>query len=238
MNKMRQWSLFTAVAVLVVFAAGWFLAVSPQRSKVAELHTQAATQQSSNSQLQAQLSQLQAEKRGLPAQQRVLSEFATKIPDNPALPALVRQLSAAAVASGVDLVSLAPTAPAPLTASAVTTSSVPVAGAASSAPATQVDQIAIAVHLQGSYYNVESFFAAVEKLGRAVKVSQFTAAPAGGGTSSSPASGSSSGGSAAADGPPALAPGTLDVTLTANVFMAPPIVPSSVSPTAPAAPAN
>ena len=43
MNKMRQWSMLTAAAVVVVFIAGWFLAVSPQRHKAAQLRSQAAS---------------------------------------------------------------------------------------------------------------------------------------------------------------------------------------------------
>src|SRR5437764_14606565 len=115
MEKMRQWSMLTGVAVVVVFAAGWFLAVSPQRHHTADLRAQAASQQSANAQLLSQVDQLKQQKLGLPAQQRLLDQIAAKIPDNPAPPALIRELSSAATAAGVDLVSMAPSPPAAVT---------------------------------------------------------------------------------------------------------------------------
>src|SRR3954451_10066252 len=111
MDKMRQWTMLTVVGVVAVLGAGWFLAVSPQRHHAAQLRSQAASQQSANSQLQSRVSQLQQQQKGLPAQQRRLNHIATKIPDNPALPPLIRQLSAAADGAGVDLVSLSPANP-------------------------------------------------------------------------------------------------------------------------------
>src|SRR3954447_4596706 len=111
MNKMRQWSMLTAAAVVVVFVAGWFLAVSPQRHHAADLRSQAATQESANTGLRTQVAQLEQQKQGLPAQQRLLAKFATKIPDNPELPTLIRQLTAAAEQAGADPTSVAPATP-------------------------------------------------------------------------------------------------------------------------------
>src|SRR3954469_8073383 len=111
MDKMRQWTMLTVVGVVAVLGAGWFLAVSPQRHHAGQLRSQAANQQSANGQLQARVSQLQQQQKGLPAQQRRLNQIATKIPDNPALPALIRQLSSAADGAGVELVSLSPANP-------------------------------------------------------------------------------------------------------------------------------
>src|SRR4051812_20714042 len=114
MEKMRQWSILTAVGVLAIFVAGWFLFVSPQRSNAADLRSQATTQQQANSALQQNVSQLEQQKRGLPEQQRLLEQIATKVPNSPALPVLIRQLTSASRAAGVDLVSLSPSAPAPV----------------------------------------------------------------------------------------------------------------------------
>src|SRR3954447_20590144 len=133
MNKMRQWSMLTGLAVVVVFAAGWYLAVSPQRHHAAELRSQATTQQAANAQLLGQINQLKQQKRGLPAQQRLLDRIAAQVPDNPALPALIRDLSTAADAAGVDLESMPPAIPAPVvaTAAAGTVTRSSAAGAAS-----------------------------------------------------------------------------------------------------------
>src|SRR4051812_44460419 len=168
MNKMRQWSMLTAAAVVVVFVAGWFLAVSPQRHQAADLRAKAATQESANAGIRSQVSQLELQKKGLPAQQRLLAKFATQIPDNPELPALIRQLSAAADAAGIDLVSMSPAAPAPVAVVATGTT-------AAAAPALR--QIAVQFSVKGSYFNLESWFVAIEKLPRSMKVTQWTLTP-------------------------------------------------------------
>src|SRR5690242_13116616 len=138
MEKTRQWSLLTAVAVVVVLAAGWFLLVSKQNHKAAELKTQASQVQSENSGLASQVAQLKAQSKDLPAQQARLNKIAQQVPDNPALPSLIRQLTTAANAAGVDLVSLAPATPslvqaAPAAAAASTSTSTSTSSA--SAPA-------------------------------------------------------------------------------------------------------
>ena len=226
MEKMRQWSMLTGVAVVVVFAAGWFLAVSPQRHHTADLRAQAASQQTANAQLLSQVDQLKQQKLGLPAQQRLLDQIAAKIPDNPALPALIRELSTAATAAGVDLVSMAPSPPAAVTSTVGAVA--PTTGLAAPAAA-PLQQISISLNVKGSFYNVESFFAAVEKMKRALRVTQWSLAP--GGTTAPAASGAGAAG-AAAQAPP----DTLNATLTALVYESPKVVqPTQVAPVAAAA---
>lgn len=174
MEKMRQWTILTAAGVLAIFVAGWFLLVSPQRSNAAELRTQAVTQQQANSTLQANVSQLEQQKRGLPEQQRLLEQIATKVPNSPALPVLIRQLTAAARAAGVDLVSLSPSAPAPVAAAAPATTTT-----GTVTPGAALSQIPLAIEVSGSYFNIESFFGEVEHLSRAMLVTDFTLTPDG-----------------------------------------------------------
>jgi Tfp pilus assembly protein PilO len=240
MNKMRQWSMLTGLAVVVVFAAGWYLAVSPQRHHAAELRGDAATQQAANAQLLGQINQLKQQKRGLPAQQRLLDRIAAQIPDNPALPALIRDLSTAANAAGVDLESMAPATPSPVSATAPAGSVTPpsaTTGAASTSRARTtaglpLDQISIVIKVRGSFYNVESFFAAVEKMKRAMRVTQWSMAPAT--SAGTPAAAGSGSGSA----PTAkqLPPDTMEASLTALVYESPQLARSTqVAPVAAAA---
>src|SRR3954470_614574 len=128
MTKSRQWAVLTAVVCLAVLAAGWFLVIKPQRAHAAALRSQAQGVDEQSNQLRAQVAQLRQQQKDLPAQQKVLSQIGTKIPDNPALPTLIRQLSAAAEGAGVNLVSLAPGQPAVVAAPGV-------AAAAATAPA-------------------------------------------------------------------------------------------------------
>lgn len=220
MTRARQWSVLTAVACLAVMAAGWFILVKPQRTHASGLREQASQVDQTNQTLQSQIAHLRAQAKDLPGQQRKLAKIATQVPDSPALPTLIRQLSAAADSAGVNLVSLSPGQPAlvalPVAAAATTgagtTGTSPAAPAATTAtsPATAPDamlaSIPLQVQIQGSYFNLESFFQAIETLPRAMQVTQFSATLAQAG---------------AAPGGQTVAPGTLNVTLTASVYMSP-----------------
>jgi len=223
MDKMRQWTLLTVVGIVAVLGAGWFLAVSPQRHHAAELRAKAETQVNANTQLQQRVAQLEQQKKGLPAQQRRLNQIAAKVPDNPALPALIRQLSAAAGGAGVDLVSLSPAQPVAMTATASTTvapaaSTTSTAPTASAAAPASVLQIPVVIVVKGTYYNIESFFAAVEKLPRAVLVPGWQLSVANGGTGG--------GGSGTTQ---VLPDGTLQGQINAMVFESPQVASASSS---------
>jgi Tfp pilus assembly protein PilO len=232
MEKMRQWSILTAVGVIAVLAAGWFLLVSPQRSHATDLRSQAASQQSANDGLRARVAQLEAQKKGLPAQQRLLDEIAAKIPASPELPALIRQLSTAAEAAGVDLVTLAPTAPTAVTVTApaapVTTAPATDTAATTGTPAaapvpaaSSLMQIPVSVTVRGTYFNLTSFFRNVEKMDRGTLVSGWKISPV-------ESAGPSTSGNAAASDAPA---GELTATLSTIVFESP-VATAPVTPTA------
>lgn len=224
MSKTRQWATLTAVVCLAVLAAGWFLVVKPQRSHAAGLRTQAQTVQASSTQLRSQVAQLRQQQKDLPAQQKLLSQIAAKVPDNPALPALIRQLSAAADGAGVNLVSLAPSAPTLVTA---TRSSAGTATTATATPGVHggapLAGIPLALQVQGSYFNIVQFFSAVESLNRAMLISGFSLSPA----TSGAAPVASTPGAAPAAG--TLPPGTLNATINAQVFESPQLAPATTT---------
>jgi Tfp pilus assembly protein PilO len=170
MEKMRQWTILTALGVVGVLAAGWFVLVSPQRAHVSDLKTKAASEQSATAQLQTQVAQLKQQQNGEPAQQRKLMKIASQIPDNPQLPALIRELSDAAHKAGVSLDSLAPAQPL-LQAPAATTTP----GAVAPPP---LAQIPVTISVTGSYFNIESFMRSLEHLDRALLTKGLTVGPA------------------------------------------------------------
>jgi Tfp pilus assembly protein PilO len=180
MDKLKQYTTFTVLGCLVVLAAGWFLLVSPKRSHAAELRTTAASQVTANSQLETQLAVLKAQAKDLPKQQAKLAKVAAKIPDNPALPAMVRALTTAATSAGVELVSMTPGTPAAITAAPA---AAPVAGstrrtaAASTAAAGQLAMIPLTLSVVGGYFQVEQFVANLEDLPRSLRITSLTLAP-------------------------------------------------------------
>ena len=84
----------------------------------------------------------------------------------------------------------------------------------------------MALTVQGSYFNIESFFRSVEKLSRAMLVKSWTIAPGATSTGSSSGAGQGSGGQAS------VTPNALTGTLQAVVFESPAVaatVPSATT---------
>src|SRR5436309_1136691 len=114
MSKIQQWVALTLLGVLAAFAGGWFLLISPKKADAAKVRTEKTSVQSQVAQLQSQLSVLKAQAADLPKRQARLAQIRHQMPETPELPALVRNLAAAADSAGVDLVSLTPSVPAPV----------------------------------------------------------------------------------------------------------------------------
>jgi type IV pilus assembly protein PilO len=240
MDKMKQYVVFAVLGCLLVLAAGWFLLVSPKRSEAADLNSQAAAQITQNLQLQNALSMLKSQAQGLPKQQARLAAVAAKIPDNPALPALVRALTTASAAAGIELFSVTPGTPSPVSGAAASTAA-PVAGAKAAAPrasAGQLSSISLNLTISGDYFSVEEFLANLEKLPRAMRVTTVTLAP--GSNPLKPAAGAAAASTSGTAAAPASDGKTLTATVTGLVYMAnnrpaatPVVVPGK--PTAPVA---
>ena len=240
MDKVKQWIGLTVLVVLVIMAGGWFLLISPKNSEASDLTTQVAAKQVENSGLTTRLALLKGQAKGLPVQQAKLARVAAKIPDNPALPALIRALDKAAAETDVELVSLSPTTPAayasvgaavtpvvpaPAAAPAVATgSATPPALVPQVAAASPLQQIGVSLNVVGSYFQVEQFLDRLENLQRAFKVNGFTLAPGTNPLKVSPAAAST-----------AQLGKTLTATITGQVFLVPAAVAAPITPVAPAA---
>jgi Tfp pilus assembly protein PilO len=192
MTQTRKWS-FTATAVaLAVLLAGWFVLVSPKLGEAAESREQTATQEQANVALRSQIQQLKAQAADLPRQEARLAAVRVQVPDNPALPRLIRDLTAAARSVGVGLKSLEPSGPAAMTGGQ------PAAAGAASAAGSQLMQVPVVLRVGGSYAEMEQFLNKLEELKRVFLVTGFTLA------------------ASAKDG----AAGELDLNLNGRVFMA------------------
>jgi len=116
MSVTRKWSLLAAVLVLAIVAAGWFLLISPKRGEAAALRADTVTQEEANERLLQQLEVLKAQQADLPRQRAKLAVLSTQIPDNPALPTLIRDLTKAGRKVGVSIDTMAPAVPVPVAA--------------------------------------------------------------------------------------------------------------------------
>ena len=229
MTAIRKWSLLTALACAAVLAVGWMLLVSPQRADAGLLRADAVSAQEATARLRTQLSMLKSQAEELPAQQARLTEIAARLPDNPALPTLVRALTVAAEKTGVTLVSVAPSVPTLVVdpnAVAVVAAPPPATteeGAAvvpTAAPAgAPLAELLLKLEAVGDFYGLESFIAELEDLQRALLVT---------GLAIVPGSGPAAAGTAevgATDG----YDGRLKLTLDGRVFLTPAVTPAQQS---------
>ena len=158
MSKTRQWIALGVAAVLAVLGLGWFLVISPTRSEAAELTASAEQQQAQTATLTSQLQVLRAQAAELPAKQARLTELQRELPEDVALPELIRLLTAAGADTGVELASMAPSAP---------------------VASGEIAEVPFTLVVNGSYFNLEQFLGALEDLPRAFLVSGFSLAPKG-----------------------------------------------------------
>jgi Tfp pilus assembly protein PilO len=240
MEKLKQWVALTILGCLAITAAGWFLLVSPKRAEAEQLRADTAAQEQANATLRTQLEVLQAQAKDLPKKQADLARVAAKIPDNPALPALIRALTAASTSAGVELVSVTPGAPALVVPAAAAPGAAPAPADPAAAPAApgqpaavpvtpagSLAGIPVAINVVGGYFEVSQFMANLEELPRALRVTNLALAP-----------GSAPGEEGAAAAAAAQTGRSLTTTITGSVYMAAnrPQATSVVAPTA--APAN
>ncbi len=150
MTSSRVWSAGAAVVGVLLVIAAWFLLISPQRSAAADLRDQTASQQAANDQIRIKTKQLQAQFASLPERQAQLAEIRQQMPDNPALPSLIRDLSSYADSAGVTLVSVAPGTPQAETPQQASTAAAPGAQPAPAAGA-QLMAIPTVVNASGTY---------------------------------------------------------------------------------------
>jgi Tfp pilus assembly protein PilO len=174
MTKERRWVVIAAVAVVVILAGGWFLLVKSEKSKVTDLNTQRDTQLAANQTLLTQITALQAQQKQLPQQQLILEKFSTLVPETAAEPTLIRQLTAAAKSAGIDLTSITPGQPAQISVAGPASQTL---GAAPAATAGTLFGLPLSLNVTGSYANIESFLNALERLPRALAITDFALSP-------------------------------------------------------------
>lgn len=212
MTKLRQLWLLTAVGSLAILAGGYFVLVSPKASKAAALREDVATQEQANARLRSQIAQLNRQKKDLPKLQAELERFAAKIPNNPALPSLVRAMNEAADNAGVDLASIAVASPVLVTPADPTATTT---AATTAAPTIQLAQIPVTIQVLGGYSQISQFLSEVEGLTRAFMVSGLTVKP------------SEPSGPESQSGTTPTSDGTLSAQLTGGMYMTTKVAPAT-----------
>ncbi len=198
MKTTTRWLAGTLAGCIAVGAGGYTALVRPQQSTAGRIDAQAAAERGTQVGLRAQVAVLTAEAGRLGHERALLAKAQGYLPTTPSLPALIRQLSSATDAAGVDLVSVDPSDPALLT--------------TGSASPGAVYQIPLSLTLAGGYFQLESFLSNLESLPRALMVTGVSINPQGGTATGSTAATSPTTGAQ-------VGTGELSVTLTARVFL-------------------
>jgi type IV pilus assembly protein PilO len=239
MSMTRKWSLLTVVLILAILAASWFLLVAPKRSEAADLKLQSTAQNASNAALVQKLNELKAQAVDLPKQKAQLAVLRKQIPDNPALPTLVRALTAASKKVGVTIVSMKPGTPTASTVAATAPVAPPSAtdtsstdSAASDASGTTATPVAptpaaatlyllpVNLEVTGTYFEMEQFVNKLEGMQRTFLVNSFD-------LKSGATPGSTTSPTATAD-----TSDQLTLILDGRVFLSPPVAATATSTTA------
>lgn len=154
----RRYLIAGAVALAVVLLF-FLVLLKPKFSQISEVRQQIAGEQLKTQSLQLRLQQLQNAQRNQVETLAKLAVLNRALPSVPDLPALIRLLQTAASNSGVDLKSIGPSPPAPLT------------------NATGVQTVSVNLQVAGGFFRLESFLARLEDLPRVVEVGSISIAP-------------------------------------------------------------
>jgi Tfp pilus assembly protein PilO len=215
-SRTARWSSGTALLCLALLAMSWLFLVSPRRSEAAELRDQNTATQSQNDLLDVKIAQLRAQFAKLPESQAELAAILTQMPADAGVPRLVRDLDAMARSTGVTLTSVTPgagqalLAATPAAAGAAGAAGTPGAGAVGTAGAatdgSTVVSVPVSVVLSGDYFQTVAFLKQIQTdMPRAFLLTTVQMSAGAGGAS----------GGASATG------GTVQVTLSGQVFALP-----------------
>ena len=220
MTRIQQWLAGTVVVVVVIVAAGWFVVIAPQKHKASSVNSQAASEEQNNAALRNRVNELTAQMSAVPAEEASVAAISAKIPADPELPSYVRALSTIASQTGVDLVSIAPGIPTTVVVPAATVAPTPAASSSSTATATpaapvpaavSLQAISIGVDVEGGYFQIQQFTAALQRLPRSTVVTTLALAP------NAPLKPAPSASAAAAS--PSAAWKSLEANITLSIFM-------------------
>jgi Tfp pilus assembly protein PilO len=141
----RQTLLLSLLAGVLVVAMYWMFMLKPAREELAAVEDQIAQQRVQQEQLEQQILRLKEVRAQSPEIEAKLLAAATVIPTQEALPALLRQLQAAAEDAGVDLGAVSTSRPTPIDGIVPATAS-----------------IDISLQLDGHYFQLVDFLRRIE----------------------------------------------------------------------------
>ena len=161
MSTRNTWVL-AALASVLLAVVGWFLLIGPERAAAADLRAQTDGVEAQNASLETELAQLRQQAADLTETRAELADLRRRLPTEPALPTMIRQLEDAAEASGVTLVAVKPSDPAPLATGLDPAEAGPVAPDLLAVPLT--------LEITGGYFQTTQFLSELEGMPRSLLI--------------------------------------------------------------------
>lgn len=159
LNSTTQRIAVATAGVGLLLVVVWYLLLwSPQGHKLAAARQAHAAADAKISQLHTQISGLQALEREIPADKLKLAQYTSAVPNSPQLAEALHQIQAVASSAGVTM-------------SAISPSSNPTTGAASSAQAaSSVPALAFTISASGSYQQLMTYLSSLDQMPRTLMV--------------------------------------------------------------------
>jgi len=139
----RNIYILVALGLVVVAAAYYFLLLSPLRASIKETESAIATEQQTLAANQARLAQMQQTREEAAKNQAILMALSKMLPEATELPSLLLQIQDLATESGIDFMTISPSAP---------------------QPAGSVDIVSLALSIKGSFFDINDFLYRAEQM--------------------------------------------------------------------------
>lgn len=108
----RQLTLISALGAVLIIALWWLFLYSPGNDELTRIEDEIAAAETEQASLQQRIAVLENVRARAPETEAAIARVQAIVPDDPALPAALRQLAAAADDAGVELTAISTTRPA------------------------------------------------------------------------------------------------------------------------------
>lgn len=160
----RQATILAAVLALLVAVAFYFFVFQPGQEELADVESQIEGVVAQQATTQTRIAQLEAIRSDAAAIEAAIAGATAIVPSETALPATLREIQAAADDSGIELLTLAPSTPGPVT----------------GADELALAQMSLPMSVEGSYFQVVDFLRRIEDpelVARGVIIDAVTVSP-------------------------------------------------------------
>lgn len=139
----RNIYILAVLGLVIVAAAYYFLVLSPLRADIAATEASIATEQQTLSANKAKLAQMEQTRKEAAKNQATLMELSKMLPESTEVPSLLLQIQDLATESGIDFLTISPSAP---------------------QASGSVEIVSLALSIKGSFFDINDFLYRAEQM--------------------------------------------------------------------------